>query len=156
MKNNMTGEAWYLLQRTERDLSSFCLVYWTDRDVWNFIHGENLAYCNLYDEWFKRLGCIGCPLAGPAAQANEFTRYPRYKNLWWLYTKKFWDRWHGVPTKLGKRRWFEDFGSAAGYFDWWLSGKAKSSQDNTMIQQALELYDKIPDDVDCQSRFATM
>lgn len=132
------------------------IVYWTDRDVWNFIHGENLAYCRLYDDGFKRLGCIGCPLAGPAAQANEFDRWPRYKNLWWLYTQKFWERWHGMPNSFGKPRWFEAYGSAVGYFDWWLSGKARDSQDNTMIQQALELNDKIPDDVDCQSRFATM
>ena len=34
------------------------IVYWTDRDVWNFIHGENLAYCRLYDEGFTRLGVL--------------------------------------------------------------------------------------------------
>ena len=132
------------------------IVYWTDSDVWDFIHGENLPYCSLYDEGFKRLGCIGCPLAGPASQANEFARWTRYKDLWFLHTKHFWNRWYGVPNKFGKRRFFEYFGSATGYFDWWLSGKARDLQDNTMIQQSLELYDKIPDDVDCQSRFATM
>lgn len=132
------------------------IVYWSDADVWNFIHGENMRYCCLYNEGFTRLGCIGCPLAGPTKQAREFSRWPRYKNLWWLYTQKLWDRWHGVPNRFGKPRWFEHFGSAELYFEWWLSGKARDSQDNVMIQQTLELYDKIPDDVDCQSRFATM
>lgn len=40
------------------------IVYWTDDDVWEFIKERNLPYCSLYDEGFKRLGCIGCPLSG--------------------------------------------------------------------------------------------
>ena len=147
---------WKQVNANKKSVILAPIVYWMDSDVWNFIHGENLPYCSLYDEGFKRLGCIGCPLAGPTAQANEFSRWTRYKDLWWLYTQRFWKRWHGVPNRFGKCRFFEYFGSAAGYFDWWLSGKARDLQDNTMIQQSLELYDKIPDDVDCQSRFATM
>jgi len=58
------------------------IIYWTDDDVWNFIRQENLDYCELYDQGFKRLGCIGCPLGGPKKQAMEFKRWPRYEKLW--------------------------------------------------------------------------
>lgn len=39
------------------------IIDWSDEDVWHFIKGKNLPYCKLYDEGFKRLGCIGCPMA---------------------------------------------------------------------------------------------
>jgi phosphoadenosine phosphosulfate reductase len=37
------------------------IVDWMDEDVWEFIRTEKLPYCCLYDEGFKRLGCVGCP-----------------------------------------------------------------------------------------------
>lgn len=62
------------------------IVDWTDDDVWDFIHEYNLPYCKLYDEGFKRLGCIGCPLAGRKNMEKEFERWPKYKQL---YIKAF-------------------------------------------------------------------
>lgn len=100
------------------------ICYWTDEDVWAFIRSRNLPYCELYDQGFKRLGCIGCPMAGPAGQAKEFERWPKYEEMWRRSVFRFWDNWHGVPTRKGTRRWFEDFGSAQGLWDWWRSGKA--------------------------------
>lgn len=41
------------------------IVDWDDEEVWEFIKGHGFAYCSLYDEGFKRLGCIGCPNASP-------------------------------------------------------------------------------------------
>jgi phosphoadenosine phosphosulfate reductase len=34
------------------------MYYWTDDDLWDFIRDRNMPYCSLYDEGFKRLGCI--------------------------------------------------------------------------------------------------
>ena len=131
------------------------IVYWTDADVWQYIHENSLPYCRLYDEGFKRIGCIGCPLAGAKNQKKEFDRYPKFKEMWFRYTVKFWNRWHGVPNKTGTRRFFEDFGSPDAYFDWWLSGKSKEKNEQTM-QNALDLFGELPCDEDCQSRFVTM
>lgn len=58
------------------------IVDWTDEDVWDFIHAYNIPYCSLYDEGFERLGCIGCPMAGTAKMAEDFKRWPRYKELY--------------------------------------------------------------------------
>ena len=62
------------------------IIDWTDEDVWDFIHDRDLPYCSLYDEGFKRLGCIGCPLAGTKAMERDFERWPKYKEL---YIKAF-------------------------------------------------------------------
>lgn len=101
------------------------ILYWTEADVWAFHRAENIPKCILYDEGFKRLGCVGCPLAGAKQQRFEFDRWPRYKFLWRRAFDRFWNKWHGVPTKKGKRRYFEDFGSAQGFWDWWVSGTRK-------------------------------
>lgn len=39
------------------------IIDWSDVDVWEFIHRNNIAYCSLYDKGWKRIGCIGCPMA---------------------------------------------------------------------------------------------
>lgn len=39
------------------------IIEWTDDDVWEFIRTEKIPYCELYDCGFRRLGCIGCPMA---------------------------------------------------------------------------------------------
>ena len=101
------------------------ILYWTDDDVWEFHKRYNLKYCELYDEGFKRLGCIGCPLAGCAQQHAEFARWPKYEQAWKRAFERFWNKWHGVPTLKGERRWFEDFGSWDGLWEWWTTGKRK-------------------------------
>ena len=55
---------------------------WTDAEVWQFIRGEHIPYCSLYDEGFHRLGCIGCPMASRKGRAAEFARWPKYKNAY--------------------------------------------------------------------------
>lgn len=101
------------------------ILYWTIEDVWAFHRDQSIPKCRLYDEGFKRLGCVGCPLAGAKQQKIEFERWPRYKFLWRRAFDRFWEKWHGVPTKKGKRRYFEDFGSAQGFWEWWISGTRK-------------------------------
>lgn len=53
------------------------IIDWLDEDVWEFIHKYNVPYCELYDQGYKRLGCIGCPMNIKAAE--EMERYPKYK-----------------------------------------------------------------------------
>ena len=62
------------------------IIDWIDDDVWEFIKTYNIPYCGLYDEGLKRLGCIGCPLAGKKAREAEFLRWPTYKRS---YIKAF-------------------------------------------------------------------
>lgn len=40
------------------------IVDWSDDDVWNYTHSEHLPINSLYCEGQKRVGCIGCPMAG--------------------------------------------------------------------------------------------
>ena len=62
------------------------IIEWTDRDVWEFIKAENIPYCGLYDCGFRRLGCIGCPMAMQHGREIEFARWPKYE---WHYRHAF-------------------------------------------------------------------
>lgn len=65
------------------------IINWSDDDVWDFIKSHNLKYCSLYDEGFKRLGCIGCPMASNEQRLKDFERWPKYKKY---YLNAFRDR----------------------------------------------------------------
>lgn len=54
------------------------IIDWTTKEVWEFIREYNVRYCELYDQGFTRLGCIGCPMGGGESQAKAFARYPKY------------------------------------------------------------------------------
>lgn len=59
------------------------IVDWTDDEVWEFLNEiAKVQHCRLYEEGFKRLGCIGCPLAGYKNRKREFKRYPKYRALY--------------------------------------------------------------------------
>ena len=62
------------------------IIDWTDGEVWEFIHEYNVPYCKLYDDGFKRIGCIGCPMGTAKSRNEEFERYPKYKRA---YIKAF-------------------------------------------------------------------
>ena len=58
------------------------IVDWTDEDVWEFLNSKGIPHCCLYDEGFKRLGCIGCPLSGSKNMERDFERWPKYKEMY--------------------------------------------------------------------------
>lgn len=58
------------------------VIDWTDADVWEFIRAEKIPYCELYDEGWHRLGCIGCPMARQHGREREFARWPKYKKAY--------------------------------------------------------------------------
>ena len=59
------------------------IVDWSDEDVWEFLNDVvKVPHCSLYDEGFKRIGCIGCPLSGANNMLKEFERWPKYRELY--------------------------------------------------------------------------
>ena len=42
------------------------LLEWTELDIWSFITGRGLPYCELYDQGYRSLGCVPCT-ASPGA-----------------------------------------------------------------------------------------
>jgi len=95
------------------------IVDWTNEDVWGFLNENEIPHCNLYDEGFERLGCIGCPLSGSRNMIRDFERWPKYKTLYIHAFQRMIDNHPGKirmltdDTKYGiydAQREFEDSG----------------------------------------------
>ena len=78
------------------------IIDWTDEEVWEFIKEYKVPYCKLYDEGFKRLGCIGCPMGSVKQRQYEFERYPKYKNLYMLAFQKMIENRGGYCTEQNR------------------------------------------------------
>jgi len=68
-------------QRSKSKMFLNPIIDWQDEDVWEYIRTNKLPYCSLYDEGFKRIGCIGCPMAGKN-RIKEFERWPKFEKLY--------------------------------------------------------------------------
>lgn len=97
------------------------LLRWEAEDLWDFIRGESLPYCGLYDDGFHRLGCVGCPNARKGRYVH-FARWPKYERRWRYVFRRTWERRSGTVQRDGKP-WFGDryFVCWEQMWDWWLS-----------------------------------
>ena len=93
------------------------IVDWTDYDVWEFIKKQNLSYCKLYDEGYKRLGCIGCPMASKKQRIKDFEQYPKFKAL---YIKAF-DKMIANYPETKEKTW----NNGQDVFEWWVNQDSK-------------------------------
>lgn len=80
-----TEEMFYHCQMWARKMLN-PIIDWTEEDVWEFLHTYNIPYCKLYDEGWKRLGCIGCPMGTVENRMREFETWSKYKTM---YIKAF-------------------------------------------------------------------
>lgn len=91
------------------------IIDWTSAEVWEYIRGEGLPYCHLYDEGYSRLGCILCPMTTARQTARDRLRWPKVAAAWFRACQRYYQR--GTE---GTQRW----ASAEEMFEWWLSRKA--------------------------------
>lgn len=54
------------------------IIDWTESDVLDYASAEKICMNPLYECGWKRVGCIGCPMAGKHRN-TEFARYPKIK-----------------------------------------------------------------------------
>lgn len=93
------------------------IVDWETEDVWTFL-GEiaKVPHCCLYDQGFKRLGCIGCPMNVVNAAA-DLERWPKYKEL---YLRAF-ARMLKTREEAGKDNLHpRDWSTPEKVMSWWL------------------------------------
>ena len=90
------------------------ILDWTDKDVWDFLESQNCKSNPLYAKGYKRVGCIGCPMAGKEARLKELEDYPQYYNMYLQSFKRMIDK--------HKYKWTADtkFTSPEAVMDWWM------------------------------------
>ena len=64
--------------RIKDKIHAYPIMHWTTKDVWSYIHKNNLIYPDFYNKGFNRLGCIGCPLGQQKQRIREYKMFPRF------------------------------------------------------------------------------
>jgi len=92
------------------------IIDFDNHDVWEYIKLNNLPYCSLYDEGFKRLGCILCPFSRDIER--ELTYFPKTV----IAYQRACDRIVANAIKSGRER-KHNFRIGQELFDWWIDRK---------------------------------
>ena len=102
------------------------IIDWSSDDVWEYINNYKVPYCKLYDEGFKRLGCVMCSYGGPKQMMAEAERWPKIAQC---YQKAF-------QRMIDKRR--EDgletqWHTGAEVMKWWMGQDNRHTEDDSQI-----------------------
>lgn len=89
------------------------IIEWTDSDVWHYIRGRELRYCSLYDEGFRRLGCVICPFARQVQRS--MARWPKLWAAARRAAQRRWDSGKMNPVAMSR------FGSCEAWWQWWVA-----------------------------------
>lgn len=108
------------------------IIDWTDAEVWEFIHEYNVPYCELYDQGFKRLGCIGCPMNSETA-SRDFARYPKYREAYLRAFARMLEEREKRGLKTNRVNW----GTPEDVMAWWL-GESEKCDENQITMFELE------------------
>lgn len=92
------------------------IVDWKSEDVWAFLKDAKVPMNPLYECGHKRVGCVGCPMAGKKRYA-EFRKWPAYEKL---YIQAF-DRMLDERKRRGKLDGTWKSGTTGlDVFHWWM------------------------------------
>lgn len=126
----VTGIRWgESARRSKRQMTETCLrskskqflhpiIDWTTSDIWAYIKNRNIPYCSLYDEGFKRLGCVLCPMKRDVFR--EIQRWPKIAKAWEKAVK--------ATFRPGGKDFV--FNNPDEYWQWWLDRDAPSLRKN--------------------------
>lgn len=100
------------------------IIDWPDSAVLEYAEAEHIPINPLYCEGFKRVGCIGCPMAGTEGRQKAFARWPKYKAA---YIRAF-DRMLGERKARGLSTTVWQTG--VDVYHWWMEDGVLPGQTN--------------------------
>lgn len=108
------------------------IIHWSDRDVWDFLNSNKIEHCRLYDEGYKRIGCILCPMSAYRQKIRDCKRFPHVRKKWIDTIQKLIDEGY-IKNNFSD----PEFG-----FRWWISGKNfKEFYADEVLQQKIDFDD---------------
>lgn len=90
---------------------------WTNSDVWSFIRGNKIPYCELYDKGHQRIGCLFCPMASRHEKALMLKQFPRFAEKFYL----------PIIREIMSKGSYSSFDCAESVFDWWIGRDNKET-----------------------------
>ena len=70
------------VEKGRRDNKTFIrpIINFDNYDIWQYLRENHLPYCSLYDEGFKRLGCVLCPFSREIEREEKY--FPKIVANW--------------------------------------------------------------------------
>ena len=103
------------IMREHGDTVVNAIYDWTDEDLWQYIKDNDIEMNPLYARGYKRVGCIGCPLATWKQVTKEFEDYPKYKEAYIRAFQRMLDS-NRAKGKVYKGTWQ----TGEDVFYWWI------------------------------------
>ena len=103
------------------------IIDWDDQEVWQHIRQNKIKYCFLYDEGFKRLGCVMCPMGDKTGMLKDAKRWPR---IYRLYLKAF---EKVIEKRRGKGTLKKNWNTAEDLMHWWIYNPPKGDPDQGVL-----------------------
>lgn len=85
------------------------IIDWNVSEIWEYINGNSIPYCQLYDEGWERIGCVLCPMN--RQRETEAKRWPKIAMAWRHAAYRYWQK--DIPIATAELFW-----------GWWLSNKS--------------------------------
>ena len=103
------------------------IIDWKDEDVWQFIRDNSIPYCQLYDEGFKRLGCIACPMQNAEQKRKELDRWPAMERAFRHSFRKLY-----ANRKAQENPSIDRWPDGDAMFDWWISNESAPKENDEL------------------------
>jgi phosphoadenosine phosphosulfate reductase len=101
------------------------IIDWTEREVWEYIRNHKLPYCSLYDEGWKRIGCVMCPMSRKKNRMRDIGRWPKIADGYRRTFKRIIEQRRGTDKPLSWNNENE-------VFDWWLEITEREDPDDNL------------------------
>lgn len=127
------------------------IIDWTAEQVWSYLNSRGVPHCSLYDEGYKRIGCVCCPLVPPQMVAQSI-RWPKTARMVRMGADRFVARMRkmGFVTKRGKpcadwcnadnpeeefwNRWIRTGQTTTPIDEWNKKGKSKAPREECLFE----------------------
>lgn len=91
---------------------------WTTQDVWQYIRGNHLPYCELYDMGFERIGCVLCPFENAEKTQRDLQMFPSIADYYRRACRK---SFVINRDKFRRKHKSQTWTSGDDMFDWWIN-----------------------------------
>ncbi len=136
----VTGVRWgESVRRSKRRMIETCMtdnskrffhpiIDWTESEIWQYIRQNNVHYCKLYDEGFRRLGCILCPMETNIQNIERYIKkWPKFYEAYKRAAEKAYPKMVETRIKNGLDLRFSTWQE---WFEWWVWERNKSAKED--------------------------
>lgn len=115
------------MKKSENKIFVHPIIDWSDLEVWEFIEIYKMPYCCLYDEGYKRIGCIMCPASGKNGMKRDMSRFPKFYKM---YIRSF-DKM--IQAMKDKGTYRGNWKNGEEVMEWWINQPEKVNPDQTIL-----------------------